>query len=99
MNDIMIELVKGLEIKIEFLADNVINFHIIKNDVVKGARAIKYFKLIFDALFEGGIKLILISLAKRPETRHIRLMALRAGFKKHCEIDNNIIYFLIKGSE
>lgn len=99
MKTMIIELIKGLEIKIEYIADNVINFHIIKNDVVKGARAIKYFKLIFEALFEGGIKLILISLAKRPETRHIRFMALRAGFKKHCEIDKNIIYYLVKGSK
>lgn len=99
MNIIVIELIKGLEIKLEYLADGVINFHILKNDVVKGARAIKYFKMIFDAFFDSGIRLILVSLAKKPETRHIRLMALRAGFKKHCEIDNNIIYFLIKGSD
>lgn len=97
MKTIVIELIKGLEIKFEYMTDDVINFHIVKNNVVKGAQAIKYFKLIFDALFEGGIKLILISLAKRPETRHIRLMALRAGFKKHMDLDNNIIYYLMKG--
>lgn len=99
MNEMVIELVKGLEIRLEFLADGVVNFHIVKNDVIRGSRAIKYFKIIFDALFESGIKLILISLAKRPETRHIRLMALRAGFKKHMELDNNIIYYLVKGSD
>lgn len=99
MNTIVIELIKGLEIKIEYLADGVINFHILKNDVVKGARAIKYFKMIFKEIFDAGVKLILISLSKRQSKRHIRLMALRAGFKKHCEIDNNIIYYLIKGSE
>jgi len=97
MNIIVIELIKGLEIKIEFLADNVINFHIVKNEVVRGARALKYFRLVFDALFASGIKLILVSLAKKPETRHIRLMALRAGFKKHMDLDNNIIYYLMKG--
>ena len=95
----IIELVKGLEIRLEFLADGVVNFHIVKNDVIRGSRAIKYFKIIFDALFESGVKLILISLSKKPETRHIRLMALRAGFKKHMELDNNIIYYLVKGSD
>ena len=99
MNSINIELIKGLEIRLEFLADGVVNFHIVKNDVIRGSRAIKYFKIIFDTLFESGIKLILISLSKKPETRHIRLTALRAGFKKHCEIDKNIIYYLVKGSE
>jgi len=99
MNKIVIELIKGLEIKLEFLADGVVNFHIVKNDVIRGSRAIKYFKIIFDALFESGVKLILISLSKKPETRHIRLMALRAGFKKHMELDNNIIYYLVKGSD
>lgn len=99
MNKIVIELIKGLEIKLEFLADGVVNFHIVKNDVIRGSRAIKYFKIIFDALFESGIKLILVSLSKRQDVRHIRLMALRAGFKKHTEIDNNIIYYLIKGSD
>lgn len=95
----IIELVKGLEIRLEFLADGVVNFHIVKNDVIRGSRAIKYFKIIFDALFESGVKLILISLSKKPETRHIRLTALRAGFKKHMELDNNIIYYLVKGSD
>ena len=76
-----------------------VNFHIVKNDVIRGSRAIKYFKIIFDTLFESGIKLILISLSKKPETRHIRLTALRAGFKKHMELDNNIIYYLVKGSD
>lgn len=99
MNKIVIELIKGLEIKLEFLADGVVNFHVVKNDVIRGSRAIKYFKIIFDALFESGVKLILISLSKKPETRHIRLMALRAGFKKHMELDNNIIYYLVKGSD
>jgi hypothetical protein len=99
MKTIVIELIKGFEIKLEYMTDNVINFHIVKNDVVKGPRAVKYLKLIFEALFEGGIKLILISLAKRPETRHIRITALRVGFKKHFEVDNNIIYYLVKGSE
>jgi len=99
MNDIMIELVKGLEIRLEFLTDGVVNFHVVKNEVAKGALAIKYFKMIFDALFDSGIKLILISLSKKPETRHIRLTALRAGFKKHMELDNNIIYYLVKGSD
>lgn len=99
MNKIVIELIKGLEIKLEYLADGVVNFHVVRNEVAKGALAIKYARLVFAALFASGIKLILISLSKKPETRHIRLMALRAGFKKHCEIDNNIIYFLIKGSE
>ena len=99
MNIIVIELIKGLEIKLEFLADGVVNFHVVRNEVAKGALAIKYARLVFAALFASGVKLILVSLSKKPETRHIRLMALRAGFKKHIEIDNNIIYFLIKGSD
>lgn len=99
MNDIMIELVKGLEIRLEFLADGVVNFHVVRNEVAKGALAIKYARLVFAALFASGIKLILISLSKKPETRHIRLMALQVGFKKHMELDNNIIYYLVKGSD
>lgn len=99
MNDIMIELVKGLEIRLEFLADGVVNFHVVKNEVAKGALAVKYAKLIFAALFASGVKLILVSLSKKPETRHIRLMALQVGFKKHMELDNNIIYYLVKGSD
>jgi len=99
MNTIVIELIKGLEIKIEFLADGVINFHIARNEVLRGAQVLKYSQKVFDAIFDSGVKLILISLSKKAEARHIRLMALRCGFKKHCEIDNNIIYFLIKGSE
>lgn len=99
MNEMVIELVKGLEIRLEFLADGVINFHVVKNEIARGELAIKYAKLVFAALFASGVKLILISLSKKPETRHIRLMALRAGFKKHMELDNNIIYYLVKGSD
>lgn len=99
MNEMIVELVKGLQIRLEFLTDNVVNFHVVKNEVAKGSMAIKYARLIFDALFASGIKLILISLSKKPEMRHIRLMALRSGFKKHIELDNNIIYYLVKGSD
>lgn len=95
----IVELVKGLDIRLEFLTDGVVNFHVVRNEVAKGALAIKYARLVFAALFASGIKLILISLSKKPETRHIRLMALRAGFKKHMELDNNIIYYLVKGSD
>lgn len=99
MNEMIVELVKGLDIRLEFLTDGVVNFHVVRNEVAKGALAIKYARLVFAALFASGIKLILISLSKKPETRHIRLMALRAGFKKHMELDNNIIYYLVKGSD
>lgn len=95
----VIELIRGLEIKIEFLTDDVINFHITKNTVLRGKEALRYFKWVFDEIFNSGVRLVLISLPKRSEARHIRLMALRAGFKKHTEIDNNIIYYLIKGSD
>ena len=91
MNTIVIELIRGLEIKIEFLTDDVINFHVLRNEVLRGKEAVQYSRVVFDEIFKSGIRLILISLPKRQEARHIRLMALRCGFKKHIDLDDNII--------
>lgn len=96
MKTLTIELEPNLQIKIDFLAEGIINFHILKNDILRGKMALKYFKKIFDEIFQCGVKLILISLANKSQTRHIRLMALMAGFKKHMNLDNNIIYYLKK---
>lgn len=87
-----------INIEIEYLSDkkDIVNFHIIENDVHYGKEAINFFKLISESLFKSGVKMILCSIKNIKSTRHIRLFVIQCGMELALRLSdkNEIIYFL-----
>lgn len=83
-----------INIEIEYLTPEMVNFHIRENDVHYGQDAVFFFKMMAEALFKTGIQAILANLKKCKSARHIRLFAKQCGMTAIQENESTIIYCL-----
>ena len=83
-----------INIEIEYLTDNMVNFHIRENDVFYGKDAVFFFRNIAEALFKSGVEAVLAKLRKGKAARHIRLFVQQCGMRPVTEDENTITYYL-----
>ena len=83
-----------ISIEIEYLTDNMVNFHIRENDVFDGAAAVFFFRNIAEALFKSGVEAVLARIKKGKAARHIRLFVSNCGMRRVMEDESTVTYYL-----